>query len=304
MDAKLIEIVGKYAGLAGFSLGLILIVFRAILKSNSNTFPKLNTQQAYSLLRLLIVLTFAAGAFGIGAWAFLQQEKPRIAQITGHVTDKETKEALVDQTQITLSGRKEWAATDERGNFFLILLPPLPEGKAHLFIYKKGYEPFEAHLEMGENLDDAELIPRKKVDAEVKPTKKLDANELPAARPLKAPGYKNIDDHGLRHFYTLNTSYALDHQRRDWYQESPSTWNEIHEDSLQNHWRVVDADAVVDGNRGIVCVADNTTLRLFIPNPDADGKNPTWLRIQEHGGWQYLAPRVEVSGGSDSSSNR
>jgi hypothetical protein len=75
MDAKLFEILGRYAGLAGFSIGLILLVFRAVLKSES--LPRLNTRQVYSLLRLLILLTFSTGIVGIGLWAYL-----RIAAVT------------------------------------------------------------------------------------------------------------------------------------------------------------------------------------------------------------------------------
>jgi len=52
-------------------------------------------------------------------------------------------------------------------------------------------------------------------------------------------------DHGLRHFYWLYLYDAPGHQRRDWYQESSVTWNEIYEDGRYNHSRIVDAHASV-----------------------------------------------------------
>jgi hypothetical protein len=32
MDAKLFEVLGKYGGLAGVSVGFVLLIFRAVLK--------------------------------------------------------------------------------------------------------------------------------------------------------------------------------------------------------------------------------------------------------------------------------
>jgi hypothetical protein len=43
MDTKLFEVLGKQAGLAGFSIGLILLIFYRIIKMN--IFPKLNTSR-------------------------------------------------------------------------------------------------------------------------------------------------------------------------------------------------------------------------------------------------------------------
>jgi hypothetical protein len=118
-----------------------------------------------------------------------------------------------------------------------------------------------------------------------------------AQTALNATIARNTYDRGLRHFYWLYTFDPVGHQRRDWYQESTATWNETYEDGRYNHSRVVDANATVDGNNGIICVGDTSTLRLFIPNPDAHGANPNWLRIQQSGSasWILFAPRVEVS---------
>lgn len=54
------------AGLAGISIGFVLLIFRDIIKKN--VFPKLSAEHAYGILRLIIQLTFAVGILGIGAW--------------------------------------------------------------------------------------------------------------------------------------------------------------------------------------------------------------------------------------------
>jgi len=118
---------------------------------------------------------------------------------------------------------------------------------------------------------------------------------------LNATAARSTYDRGLRHFYWLYTFDPVGHQRRDWYQESAATWNETYEDGRYNHSRVVDANATVDGNDGIICVGDTSTLRLFIPNPDAQGVNPNWLRIQQSGAttWALFALRIEVRESQD-----
>jgi uncharacterized protein len=107
---------------------------------------------------------------------------------------------------------------------------------------------------------------------------------------------KSTYDHGLRHFYWLYTYDPAGHQRRDWYQESSSTWNEIYEDGRYNHSLIVNAHAVVDGNTGIIAKAETSTLLLFIPDRDATGSNPQWLRIQQQGAssWTLFAKKFEV----------
>jgi hypothetical protein len=56
VDPKLFEVLGKYAGLAGICIGLVLLIFLAILKKN---LPGPN--QAYSIVKQLMYLTFAIG---------------------------------------------------------------------------------------------------------------------------------------------------------------------------------------------------------------------------------------------------
>jgi hypothetical protein len=65
MDPKLFEALGKYAGLAGFCIGLVLLVFLAILKKNA-------TKENLSLIKQMMYLTFFIGVIGIAAWVFVQ----------------------------------------------------------------------------------------------------------------------------------------------------------------------------------------------------------------------------------------
>jgi hypothetical protein len=69
MDAKLLEIVGQIAGIGGVALGVLLIIFRDIIRKN--IFPKLPPAQAYRLLRLITGAVWSVAVIGIIAWVYV-----------------------------------------------------------------------------------------------------------------------------------------------------------------------------------------------------------------------------------------
>jgi hypothetical protein len=69
MDAKLLEIAGQVAGIGGLALGVLLIVFRDIIRKN--IFPKLPSAQAYRLLRLITGAVWSVAVIGIIAWVYV-----------------------------------------------------------------------------------------------------------------------------------------------------------------------------------------------------------------------------------------
>jgi hypothetical protein len=66
MDGSLFRTLGEVAGIGGISLGVLLFVFRDVIRKN--IFPMLTKQQAYKLLRLALILVWLIGLIGIGAW--------------------------------------------------------------------------------------------------------------------------------------------------------------------------------------------------------------------------------------------
>jgi hypothetical protein len=68
---------GKIAGIAGVSIGVVLILFREIIRKS--IFPNLSKIHAYRLLRLIIILTWSIAIIGIGSWLYakkLDKNKP------------------------------------------------------------------------------------------------------------------------------------------------------------------------------------------------------------------------------------
>lgn len=68
MDLSILKTLGAVAGIGGLSLGVVLLVFRDVIRKN--IFPQLRPNEAYRLLRLIVVLTFVIGAAGLAAWIY------------------------------------------------------------------------------------------------------------------------------------------------------------------------------------------------------------------------------------------
>jgi hypothetical protein len=69
MKPDIIEAIGKYAGLAGFALGLVLLVFSRVIRARLETvIPKSKIFQFYALV---LVLTWSLGLAGMATWALV-----------------------------------------------------------------------------------------------------------------------------------------------------------------------------------------------------------------------------------------
>lgn len=92
MDASVLEVVGRVAGIGGVALGVFLLLFREIIRKN--IFPRLPAAEAYRLLRLITIAVWSVAVVGIGAWVLVtllgdssvQADNGSIA-IGGDVTD-------------------------------------------------------------------------------------------------------------------------------------------------------------------------------------------------------------------------
>jgi hypothetical protein len=174
MDAKLFEVLGKFAGLAGISLGIVLVIFRAVLKN----IPAVSKTASYNLLRQLLYLTFIVAIVGIAAWFFASRVNHRI---TGHVLQKDSREPLAE-ADIVLSGRTETAKSDDHGNFYITLVDePLPATPVPLYVSKHGYKVYEVGVVMGQNIE-AELSPTPVLTASFSELP-VPSDKLPVANP-------------------------------------------------------------------------------------------------------------------------
>jgi hypothetical protein len=113
MDINLVRIFGQVAGLAGLSLGMVLLLFREVIRKN--VFSALTREHSFQLLRLVLMLAWSLAIVGIGAWAYARtvQEPPassltRIGRpIITHSGDHDPlKEGFVNSEDIKEAGGK------------------------------------------------------------------------------------------------------------------------------------------------------------------------------------------------------
>jgi hypothetical protein len=70
MSDDVIRIMGQIAGIGGLALGVLLLIFREIIRKN--VFPdRLTKEQGYNLLRLMIILVWTVALVGIAAWVYV-----------------------------------------------------------------------------------------------------------------------------------------------------------------------------------------------------------------------------------------
>lgn len=77
MDAEILKVVGQVAGIGGLALGVLLLVFREIIRKK--IFPKLPPDHAYRLLRLITVAVWSVAIVGIVAWVYAGQGSAKAA---------------------------------------------------------------------------------------------------------------------------------------------------------------------------------------------------------------------------------
>jgi hypothetical protein len=87
MEAQVLKTVGQIAGIGGLSLGVLLLVFRDIIRKN--IFPKLSAPDSYRLLRLITGAVWSIAILGIVAWVYIQIQQDHAVQ-EGHAASSAT----------------------------------------------------------------------------------------------------------------------------------------------------------------------------------------------------------------------
>lgn len=67
--AEILKVVAQAAGIGGIALGVLLILFREVIRKS--IFPQLTKHQAFRLFVLLLVLVWSIALAGIGAWVWI-----------------------------------------------------------------------------------------------------------------------------------------------------------------------------------------------------------------------------------------
>ncbi len=100
MESDILEIAAKVAGIGGLSLGVLLLIFRDIIRKN--IFSTLTKQQSYKIILIIIVLVWSVAIVGIFAWIYKNKDNKVVAQ-----TYNSTK-AKLDSDYTKIDYYSEW----------------------------------------------------------------------------------------------------------------------------------------------------------------------------------------------------
>ena len=157
MDAGILEVAGKIAGIGGLAIGVFLLLFRDVI--HKNIFPNLDKEKAYRLLRLIVILVWSIAVVGIGAWAYVKTKEfpapsenrgnppggQKEYQLAGLVTDAQGNG--ISDVDVLVIGGGERTGTTTTGTFSLTLKR---EGETVVVLraIRAGYKPWTDNIKI------------------------------------------------------------------------------------------------------------------------------------------------------------
>jgi hypothetical protein len=123
MDIGMLKLFGQIGGLAGLCLGVLLLVFRDIIRKN--IFPRLTRELAYRLFRLIAILVWSLAVLGLGTWAYSNFEStfPMTIFVHGSGGPQDTVLQNSGEVLIDLGGDRQKAAIGDKGQAFFPAIP-------------------------------------------------------------------------------------------------------------------------------------------------------------------------------------
>jgi len=67
VEMEILADLGRVAGIGGIAIGALLVIFRDVVRKN--VFSNLPPETSFSLLRLIVVLTWTVAVLGLLIWA-------------------------------------------------------------------------------------------------------------------------------------------------------------------------------------------------------------------------------------------
>lgn len=102
-EYSILEKIGRIAGISGIAIGVFLFIFKDMIRKN--IFPSLSRQQAYNIIKLVLILTFLIAVLGIGAWVWSESIKNGQGRANDtHNVDKEKYRRIYFQVFGSASG--------------------------------------------------------------------------------------------------------------------------------------------------------------------------------------------------------
>lgn len=122
MNIEALENLGKIAGIAGISIGALVLIFNGVIRKN--IFPGLTKEQGYTVIRMMIIAASLMAVLGLAAWIYVDVQKNKrdneailvSKYITGHVKDVDGKPVVSAEVEVA-QYPEAFDRTDGTGKF-------------------------------------------------------------------------------------------------------------------------------------------------------------------------------------------
>lgn len=122
MNIEALENLGKIAGIAGISIGALVLIFNGVIRKN--IFPGLTKEQGYTVIRMMIIAASLMAVLGLAAWIYVDVQKNKrdneailvSKYITGHVKDAYGKPVVSAEVEVA-QYPEAFDRTDGTGKF-------------------------------------------------------------------------------------------------------------------------------------------------------------------------------------------
>lgn len=122
MNIEALENLGKIAGIAGISIGALVLIFNGVIRKN--IFPGLTKEQGYTVIRMMIIAASLMAVLGLVAWIYVDVQKNKrdneailvSKYITGHVKDVDGKPVVSAEVEVA-QYPEAFDRTDGTGKF-------------------------------------------------------------------------------------------------------------------------------------------------------------------------------------------
>lgn len=122
MNIEALENLGKIAGIAGISIGALVLIFNGVIRKN--IFPGLTKEQGYTVIRMMIIAASLMAVLGLAAWIYVDMQKNKrdneailvSKYITGHVKDVDGKPVVSAEVEVA-QYPEAFDRTDGTGKF-------------------------------------------------------------------------------------------------------------------------------------------------------------------------------------------
>jgi hypothetical protein len=166
-ELEILRTISQIAGIGGFAIGVFLLLFRDVIRKN--IFPNLSRNEAFRLLRLMVILTWSIALAGILAWAYAKRidtdrnaapektpkeqsvgddEDKTVYPIVGYV--KDTKGNPISNAQVSVLGMIERNLSAEDGKFTLSV-KGVNDKIVRLQALKSGFKPWNDYVQIPTN---------------------------------------------------------------------------------------------------------------------------------------------------------